>query len=161
MRFRKVLASTLCLLTLMSIGSTSFAATGGGKMTSNVFWSDQIIQTSRVPMKVSINGEIVETDDVVPEEIDGRLYVPVSFVKRYIASTMTVDRNLKDVEFDNGRLKFDLKGREATSYGYPVTFIGNAYITNGTIMVPIRTVAGIYNYFIRYNGYSRIVELYQ
>ena len=115
MRFRKLLASTLCLLTLMSIGSTSFAATGGGKMTSNVFWSDQIIKTSRVPMRVSINGEIVETDDVSPEEIDGRLYVPVSFVKRYIASTMTVDRNLNDVEFDNGRLKFDLKGRETTS----------------------------------------------
>ena len=100
-------------------------------------------------------------NDVSPEEIDGRLYVPVSFVKRYIASTMTVDRNLKDVEFDNGRLKFDLKGREATSYGYPVTFIGNAYIMNGTIMVPIRTVAGVYSYSIRYNGYSRIVELYQ
>lgn len=161
MKFKKIAAIVACLFTLVSINSSVFAETGGGETYSTVYYADQLLQASKIPVKVSINGEILETDDAQAELCDGRIYVPMSFVKRYIASSMTTDKGLTMVDFDNGRLVFYTKNRDTTSYDYPVTYAGTPYNSSGTIMCPIRTVACVYNYQVRYNSYTRIAELYQ
>ena len=152
---RKILAGLMLCLCLFSMFTTSSDAK------AYVYWKTSEPNVSDIPVKVRINSVRCETQDIEPVMHENRVFVPASFVHKYISNTMSFEENNQIVNFENDRLIVDTITGEISSYGVLETNYYQPYIRNNSIMIPIRTVALAFNYKVRWNDYTREVELYR
>lgn len=115
-------------------------------------------QDSR-PIHVNVNNENVVFTGMAPQQIQGRVMIPVRGVLEKLGAQVTWVAKTQEVVATNGKVDITLKvgGREARVNGKSVPLDVPAQIISGSTMVPLRFVGEAMGADIKWDGAARTV----
>jgi hypothetical protein len=113
------------------------------------------------PIHVNVNNEPVLFKGMTPQQIQGRVMIPVRGVLEKLGAQVTWVAKTQEVVANNGKVDITLKigSRQARINGKDVPLDVPAQIISGATMVPLRFVGEAMGADIKWDGATRTVHI--
>jgi len=133
----------------------------------SIFNGEADIEYVEPPVKdginVLLNYSYIEFPDVVPQNIDGRVLVPIRTISEEMGAEVGYEHETRTVTIMDGEKEIILKIGEATAYidGAEYELDVPASIIDGRTMVPIRFVAEAMDSVVDWDGDTKTVIIFK
>ena len=133
----------------------------------SIFNGEVDIEYVEPPVKdginVLLNYSYIEFPDVVPQNIDGRVLVPIRTISEEMGAEVGYEHETRTVTIMDGEKEIILKIGEATAYidGAEYELDVPASIIDGRTMVPIRFVAEAMDSVVDWDGDTKTVIIFK
>ncbi len=126
---------------------------------ASLFLTLPIMAQDSRPIHVNVNSENVVFTGMAPQQVQGRVMIPVRGVLEKLGAQVTWVGKTQEVVATNGKVDITLKigSREARVNGRIVPLDVPAQIISGSTMVPLRFVGEAMGADIKWDGGSRTV----
>lgn len=128
-------------------------------LTASLILSQPAVAQDSRPIHVNVNSENVVFTGMAPQQIQGRVMIPVRGVLEKLGAQVTWVGKTQEVVATNGKVDITLKigSREARVNGKSVPLDVPAQVISGSTMVPLRFVGEAMGADIKWDGASRTV----
>jgi len=112
-------------------------------------------------INVFMNGRHIAFDDTKPENINGRILVPVRTISEEMGADVSYNNETKQVTIVKGdkTIVLTIGSQEAYVNGEKVLFDVPAMIVEGRTMVPLRFVSENMDAYVDWDGESQVVSI--